>query len=72
LSLDRKTKRARAQEREQLQNEVYHLQCALDELYSQFDRITDSAQVDACIYQLNAVISKYDYTIKCLKAFEMT
>lgn len=68
----RKEKRARARELQQLQEEVQQLQCTLDELYAQFDRVTDTAQVDACIYQLNAALSKYDYTIKCLKAFDFT
>ena len=59
-------------ELKQLQNEVFHLRCSLDELYARFDMVTEETQVDACIFELNAVMAKYDYALKCLKAFDVT
>ena len=72
MSISRKAKRARALELEQLQREALGLRCTLDELYAQFDRVTDSSQVDACIFELNAALAKYNYALKCLKAFDIS
>ena len=68
----RKVKQAREEERRQLCNEAFSLRCTLDELYERFDSITDPVQMDACIYEMNAVMARYDYTLKCLKAFDIT
>lgn len=72
MSNNRKANRARQMELKQLQNEVFHLRCSLDELYARFDMVTEETQVDACIFELNAVMAKYDYALKCLKAFDVT
>lgn len=72
MSISRKAKRARELELSQLQKEIFSLRCNLDELYARFDRVTDETQVDACIFELNATLSKYDYALKCLKTFELS
>lgn len=66
----KKAQAARRRELAGLQAEVWELHNDLDELYSRFDMITDTNQVDACIYEMNALMSKYDYAVKCLKAFD--
>lgn len=66
----RKARIAKRKELENLQAEVLGLRTDLDELYSRFDMLTDSTQLDACIYEMNALMSKYDYAVKCLKAFD--
>ena len=70
MSDSRKALRQRKQERKLLYHQLYELRCSLDELYAQFDRVSDPMQVDACIYEMNAVLARYDYTLKCLKSFE--
>lgn len=70
MSVSRKAKRARELELAQLQQEAVHLRNTLDELHARFDMVTEHTQVDACIYEMNAAMAKYDYTLKCLKAFE--
>ena len=72
LSTQRKAKRARELELSQLRSEAFSLRCTLDELYDRFDSITDPVQMDACIYEMNAVMARYDYALKCLKAFDVT
>lgn len=72
MSLNRKAKRARELEQSQLRSEAFALRCTLDELYDRFDSITDPVQLDACIYEMNAVMARYDYALKCLKSFECT
>ena len=72
MSNTRKQARARKQELQALHSQIYDLRCSLDELYSQFDRITEPVQVEACIYEMNAVMARYDYALKCLKSFDLT
>jgi len=72
MSNNRKALRERKQELHALHSQLYDLRSTLDELYAQFDRLTDSSQVEACIYEMNAVMARYDYTLKCLKAFELS
>lgn len=66
----RKARIAKRRELDNLQSEVLGLRTDLDELYSRFDRLTDPIQLDACIFEMNALMSKYDYAVKCLKAFD--
>jgi len=66
----RKARQAKRRELASLQAEVLGLRTDLDELYSRFDMLTDPIQMDACIYEMNALMSKYDYAVKCLKAFD--
>ena len=70
MSLDRKAKRMRAEELSRLRCEAASLHAVLDELYDRFDSVTDPMQVDACIFEMNAVMARYDYAIKCLKNFD--
>ena len=72
MTHNRKAKLLRQQEHTQLCKEAMSLRCTLDELYDRFDSVTDPAQLDACIFEMNAVMARYDYTIKCLKAFDVT
>lgn len=67
---EKKARAARQKEIAGLQAEIRALHSDLDELYSRFDRVTDAAQVDACIFEMNALRSKYDYAVKCLKNFD--
>lgn len=66
----RKARQAKRKELANLQAEVLGLRTDLDELYTRFDMLTDTTQLDACIFEMNALMSKYDYAVKCLKAFD--
>ena len=66
----RKARLAKRRELDSLQAEVLGLRTDLDGLYARFDMLTDPTQMDACIYEMNALMSKYDYAVKCLKAFD--
>ena len=68
----RKARLAKRKELDSLQSEVMGLRTDLDELYARFDMLTAPTQMDACIYEMNALMSKYDYAVKCLKAFDGT
>lgn len=72
MNNSRKAKRAHDLELNQLRSEAVDLRRSLDELYARFDQVTDQRQVDACIFELNATMAKYDYALKCLKAFEVS
>lgn len=72
MTQDRKAKRIRNEELSRLRSEAFSLHTTLDELYDRFDHLTDPIQVDACIYEMNAVMARYDYTIKCLKNFDIS
>ena len=72
MNVSRKARRAQALELAQLQREVFGLRCTLDELYARFDRVTEDTQVDACIFEMNAALAKYNYALKCLKAFDFS
>ena len=72
MNQNRKAKLLRQQEHTRLCKEAMSLRCTLDELYNRFDSLTDPVQLDACIFEMNAVMARYDYTIKCLKAFDIT
>ena len=72
MNHNRKAKLLQQQEQTQLRKEAMSLRCTLDELYDRFDTVTDPAQLDACIFEMNAVMARYDYTIKCLKAFDIS
>ncbi len=65
-----KARLARLKELNGLQEEVLGLRTDLNGLYQRFDMLTDPTQMDACIYEMNALMSKYDYAVKCLKTFE--
>lgn len=70
MSREKKARAARRRERDDLCNQVQSLHDQLSEVYSRFDRITDPGQVDACIFEMNAILSKYDYAVRSLKEFD--
>ena len=66
----KKARLAKRKELDSLQAEVLGLRTDLNELYSRFDMLTDPTQMDACIYEMKSLMSKYDYAVKCLKTFD--
>ena len=48
-------------------SEIETIRALLDEAYSNFNILTDSDLLEACIYEINALHARYDYAIKAAK-----
>lgn len=48
-------------------NELSELRAALDEAYMRFDLATEPELVDACVYEINAAQSRYNYQLRLIK-----
>jgi len=48
--------------------EVLAIRASLYEAYRKFDTITEPELVDACIYEINALRSRYDYAVRRAKS----
>ena len=48
--------------------EVLGIRASLYEAYRKFDTITEPELVDACIYEINALRSRYDYAVRRAKS----
>ena len=48
--------------------EIADIKSSLTEAYSRFDSITDPELMDACIYEISALRSRYDYAVRRAKA----
>ncbi|MBO4915155.1 MAG: DUF2508 family protein [Oscillospiraceae bacterium] len=48
-------------------NELGELRAALDEAYMRFDNATEPELVEACVYEINAAQSRYNYQLRLIK-----
>ena len=55
-------------ELKQSAGEVLGIRTSLYEAYRKFDTITEPELVDACIYEINALRSRYDYAVRRAKS----
>ena len=71
--MTRRTKRLRAVQRELRRSveELDEIRDQLGEAYAHFNSISDPDLLDACIYQINALCSKYDYALRYAKGIEI-
>lgn len=51
----------------QLQRELYSTGQALKEAYDKFNYVSEPELVEACIYEISALKSRYDYLLRCIK-----
>jgi len=65
--LKSKYQRLRREELKRASGEVFGIRASLCEAYDRFDTITDPELVDACVYEINALRSRYDHAIRRAK-----
>lgn len=68
--MSKQTKNVKAQrvELRKAVSELGEVRRALDEAYGQFDRVTDPVVMDACIFEISALKSRYSCAVRNVKA----
>ena len=61
---------AREEERRQLVEEMRATRAQLNHAYAQFNLYTDPDLVDACVYEINALQSRYSYFVRLAKQLD--
>ena len=65
----RKQRRALRAEYEKALAELDDVRGRLDETYGRFNTVTDEAALDACIYEISALKSRYNCAVRAVKSF---
>lgn len=58
---------ARDDKMQDMFNELGDLRAALDDAYMRFDLATEPELVEACVYEINAAQSRYNYQLRLIK-----
>ena len=58
---------ARDSAKQELFDELHVLHAALEEAYMRFDEATEPELVEACVYEINAAQSRYNYQLRRIK-----
>ena len=66
----RRAQAAREEERRQLMEGMRETRNQLNHAYAQFNVYSDPDLVDACVYEINALQSRYSYYVRQVKEFE--
>ena len=66
----RKADAQKEEERRQLMEGMKQTRDQLNYAYSQFNLYCDPDLVDACVYEINALQSRYSYYVRQVKALE--
>ena len=61
---------AREEERRQLVEEMRATRARLNQAYAQFNLYSDPDLVDACVYEINALQSRYSYFVRQVKQLD--
>ena len=64
MSKTKKDERARHNELDAAASEISSLQSSLDEAYVHFNNTTDPDALDACIFEISALRSRYNTALK--------
>lgn len=54
-----------------MRTELEEIRLALDGSWQRFDRSADPALTEACIFEINALRSRYDHVFKQLKTLSL-
>lgn len=65
----RKQRKAREADYKKALEELGEVRSQLDDTYSRFNTVTDSAALEACIYEISALKSKYNCAVRAIKSF---
>ena len=65
----RKQRKAREAEYRKALEELGDVRIQLDDTYNRFNAVSDSAALDACIYEISALKSKYNCAVRAIKSF---
>ncbi|HBR09044.1 MAG TPA: hypothetical protein DD735_09160 [Clostridiales bacterium] len=68
--MSKKSKQAKMQkdEYQKAVEELGSIRCSLDDAYTRFDSITDPYIMDACIFEISALKSRYDCAVRNIKS----
>ena len=66
----RRAQAAREEERRQLLEGMRETRNQLNHAYAQFNVYSDPDLVDACVYEINALQSRYSYYVRQVKQLE--
>lgn len=64
MSKAKKAEKVRQAELKSAATEISSLQSSLDEAYTHFNNATDPDALDACIFEINALRSRYNTALK--------
>jgi hypothetical protein len=67
MATKRKERRRLRAEHKRMQTELHAIRRALEQSYIRFDEIRDPMQLDACIYEINALRAKYSCAVHDLR-----
>lgn len=65
----RKQKKQREADYKKALEELGEVRAQLDDTYSRFNSVSDEAALDACIYEISALKSKYNCAVRAIKSF---
>ena len=68
MSVQSRIQKARRAELDRSTRELHSLKSELDEAYRLFDQSLDPTLTESCIFQINALNSRYDHTLKGIKS----
>lgn len=67
VRINRRRAAAREEERRQLVEGMRETRALLNHAYAQFNFYSDPDLVDACVYEINALQSRYSYYVRQVK-----
>ncbi|MEG1632573.1 MAG: DUF2508 family protein [Oscillospiraceae bacterium] len=67
--MSKKSKLAKSQKAEckKAMDELSDIRGSLEDAYSRFNVLTDPNMMDACIFEISALRSRYNYAVKAIK-----